>query len=92
MKRILAIVLCVILCLCATACTATPTNVQISEDDTATIAGRLVELYDSHPEPVHIYVDTETGVMYMIYEHAHGVAIQVMLDTQGCPAVWRDKK
>lgn len=38
----------------------------------------------------HIIVDTETGVMYLMWQYNSGAGITVMVDETGAPLLWSD--
>lgn len=86
MKKLLALVLCVVLLMCMVGCDSGSTKATDEDDkDTST---RIVKVYDDHPGCINIYVDTETRVMYMVCSVMDGIAIQVMVDANGNPLLW----
>ena len=89
MKKLIAIILCAVLCLGLVACSV-PANATDSEGEEQTKSlPRMVKVVDRHPaDSMMIYVDTETRVMYAVYVSNAGATMTVMVDTLGNPLRW----
>lgn len=66
--------------------------------DTATaedVDDRFMDVYsqfDGVYGDVHIIVDRETGVMYLLNDIANGGGVTVMVDENGKPMIWEEQK
>ena len=78
MRKIVAVLLCVILILCLSGCTFNENSTDISGND-----GRMKMIFNDGF--AMIYVDTETGVQYFSRAHC---GTCVMLDENGCPIIY----
>ena len=89
MRTLIAIILCIGLVFCITAC-STPANAAGStNEETAKSLPRMIKVVDRHPaDSMMIYVDTETRVMYAIYVSNVGATMTVMVDAEGKPLLW----
>lgn len=47
---------------------------------------------DDIPGYIHVYVDTETGVMYLFVKDGYGGGLTVMVDENGKPMIWEEQK
>ena len=89
MKKLIAIILCAVLCLGMCGCGSEDISATYSEEkEQVEVGSRLVRVFRHAPAvgvSVYIYVDTETRVMYMVgYESG----LTVMVDAEGKPLLW----
>ena len=86
MKKLIAIILCAVLCLGLVGCSvpANATN-DTKEEETESLP-RMVVVFDKNY--IRIYVDTETRVMYATYVSNVGAAMTIMVDPDGKPLLW----
>jgi hypothetical protein len=80
MKKIMAIILCVLLVLSLTACTWNESSTDTSKSD-----GRMKMIFNDGF--AIIYVDTETGVQYFSRSNC---GTCVMVDENGNPVIYSD--
>ena len=80
MKKIMAIILCVLLAVSLTACTWNTPSTDTSESD-----GRMKMIFNDGF--AIIYVDTETGVQYFSRSNC---GTCVMVDENGKPVIYSD--
>lgn len=70
-------------------CTSNPNEVEVGASE------RFERVYyqsDDIPGYIHVYVDTETGVMYLFVKDGYGGGLTVMVDENGKPMIWEEQK
>ena len=72
-------------------CGSTTTN---DTEKVSDVSGRFIEIRTDDTELgvfTDIYVDKETGVMYLFVKNGYGGGLTVMVDEDGKPLIWDGK-
>lgn len=89
MKRILAFILACAIVLCLIGCSIdTDEFKEKMNEPVFDIYERFEKVYSQDRR--HIIVDTETGVMYLMWQYNSGAGLAVMVDETGKPLLWKD--
>jgi hypothetical protein len=82
MKKLIALIITLCLCLALCACEIQTHN-EYAEEETKF---RFVSIY--YENGCTVWVDTETGVMYLWHGEGYKGGLSVMVDTNGNPLIW----
>lgn len=92
MKKLIAIILCAVLCLGIFGCSTTQAATGNEAIEQAEMTSRFVTIYNNAFKQSGIFfdilVDTETGVMYMCTVNRWGIEMEPIIDADGKPLLW----
>lgn len=83
MKKFIAIILAVALAMSLVACTSVE-GTQACESEK-----RFTVVHGGGYEPT-VYVDTETGVQYLVIRSPHGACMTMLVNADGTPMIWEN--